>query len=97
MVYVTTELVPISTMHRQLDDDVAGNANNSTANSTNNSAATASMKNHTTVQHINQPPVIEASRYNLPVSAMQYKIINDIRSHVCTIQNRMCVRGWKQP
>ena len=53
-----------------------------TANSTNNSAAPYAYHSAT---HEPTPPVTEASRYDLPVSAMEYEIIDAVRSHDCTI------------
>ena len=56
----------------------------SSSNATSNKAKTG-MKQHTIVVSINRPQEVQETRYNLPVSTMEYEIIDAIRSHDCTI------------
>jgi len=72
-VYVPSDTIKISTMHRY--DTVvapvgikAGHANG-----------------RNVVLTINRPADIQESRYDLPVSAMEYEIIDAVRSNDCTI------------
>ena len=77
-VYIPTETVKVSTMHRMLDDA----SNVGTSKATNDDDA---KKRNNVVQRINRPASIEESRYNLPVSTMEYEIIDAVRSNDCTI------------
>ena len=72
-VYVPSEIGEISTMHHMLDDDDDRSESKRTNQST------------TKVQPVHRPADIEASRYDLPVSAMECEIIDAVRSHDCTI------------
>jgi len=79
-VYVPTETVTVSSTVLGL----GGGVDQSTSlSSTKNS--TSKLKKHKVVQTINRPQEIQESRYNLPVSTMEYEIIDAIRSNDCTI------------
>ena len=76
-VYVpSSETITISTMHRPCDDD---------ANEKSSSDNTRNKKRNVVVQRIDRPASIEESRYDLPVSGMEYEIIDAVRSNDCTI------------
>lgn len=72
-VYIPSKPVKVSTMHRLGGSDESANLK---------STGTDRKK---ILQHINRPADIEESRYDLPVSAMEYEIIDAVRSHDCTI------------
>lgn len=75
-VYVPSETVTVSTMHRR-DAVVDKEGDASKSKSAND--------NSNKIQHIARPASIEESRYDLPVSAMEYEIIDAVRSNDCTI------------
>ena len=71
------------------DDDADDNANNST----NNSTATAHMKEHTIVQHINQPTP------QLKPPATTSRLRHRIRNHQCRTLTRLhhhLLQDWKR-
>ena len=68
-VYVPSETIKVSTLHR-LDAPV--------------DTGTVGNKKHA-VQTIKRPADVEESRYDLPVSAMEFEIIDAVRSNDCTI------------
>jgi HrpA-like RNA helicase len=68
-VYVPSETIKVSTMHR-FDVPV--------------DISSGDSRNHR-VQIINRPADVEESRYDLPVSAMEFEIIDAVRSNDCTI------------
>jgi hypothetical protein len=71
-VYVpSSEPITVSTMHHLYNDT--------------NKAPDIVQKRNVAVQQINRPASIEESRYNLPVSSMEYEIIDAVRSNDCTI------------
>jgi len=72
-VYIPSEPLKVSTMHRLGGSDESANLK---------STGTDMKK---ILKHINRPADIEESRYDLPVSAMEYEIIDAVRSHDCTI------------
>jgi len=80
-VYVPTETVTVSSTVLGLG---GGGGDQSTSSSSKNST-TSKLKQHTKVQTINRPLEVQESRYNLPVSTMEYEIIDAIRSNDCTI------------
>jgi hypothetical protein len=71
-VYVPIEIPMVSTVHL-IGQDVKAND------------ALGGTEKRTTAIPIHRPASIEASRYDLPVSAMEYEIIDAIRSNDCTI------------
>ncbi len=71
-VYVPIEIPMVSTVHLIGHDVKSNNAFGGT-------------EKLITATHIHRPTSIEASRYDLPVSAMEYEIIDAIRSNDCTI------------
>ncbi|KAL7542196.1 hypothetical protein ACHAXR_012458, partial [Thalassiosira sp. AJA248-18] len=87
-VYVPTETVMVSTKHL-LDDknDDDGKSTNAatTTTTTNTPPKKKQQQQHTIVQPINRPTEIQTSRYNLPVSTMEYEIIDAVRNNDCTI------------
>ncbi|KAL3777890.1 hypothetical protein ACHAW5_002061 [Stephanodiscus triporus] len=66
----SSEAITISTMRHAFDD-----ANKSDI----------TKKRNVAVQRIDRPASIENSRYDLPVSSMEYEIIDAVRSNDCTI------------
>ena len=70
-VYVPSETVKVSTMHR-LDADVE----------VNNPAGDSKGAKH---RQILRPEEVEESRFDLPVSGMEFEIIDAVRSNDCTI------------
>lgn len=68
-VYVPVEIPMVSTMHL-IGKDASPNGG---------------TEKRTAATHVHRPASIEASRYDLPVSAMEYEIIDAIRSNDCTI------------
>ena len=68
-VYVPSETIKVSTMHR-VGTLVNGNGGD---------------VNKQVVRTINRPVDIEDGRYDLPVSAMEFEIIDAVRSNDCTI------------
>jgi len=78
-VYVPSETPLVSTKH--LLDEKSANNNISSVDK----SPIKGAKKHNIVQHINRPADIEESRYDLPVSAMEYEIIDAVRSKDCTI------------
>jgi hypothetical protein len=68
-VYVPSETIKVSTMHR-IDVPV--------------DISSGDSRNHR-VQIVNRPADVEESRYDLPVSAMEFEIIDAVRSNDCTI------------
>ena len=81
-VYVPSETVTVSTMHLlENEDDDTKNNNDAISKAT----ATSNKKKHNIIQHINRPDEIKESRYDLPVSTMEYEIIDAIRNNDCTI------------
>ncbi|KAL3823873.1 hypothetical protein ACHAXA_005455 [Cyclostephanos tholiformis] len=72
-VYVPShEPITVSTMHHLFDD-------------VNKSSDDIVQKRNMIVQRIDRPASIEESRYDLPVSSMEYEIIDAVRSNDCTI------------
>jgi hypothetical protein len=77
-VYVPIEIPMVSTMHLIGNDAISKDA-------TKESDDAPGAAKRTTATHIHRPASIEASRYDLPVSAMEYEIIDAVRSNDCTI------------
>jgi hypothetical protein len=67
-VYVPSETIKVSTMHR-IDAPIREGSE---------------PKSHR-VQTVNRPKDVDESRYDLPVSAMEFEIIDAVRSNDCTI------------
>ena len=78
-VYVPTETVTVSSTVLGLGGD------QSTASSFAKNSKSKLKKDTRVVQTINRPQEVQESRYNLPVSTMEYEIIDAIRSNDCTI------------
>ena len=76
-VYVPSEPPTVSTMMMSNQEDASSSNNTTTSKAT--------MKQHTIVLPIHRPPEVQETRYNLPVSTMEYEIIDAIRSNDCTI------------
>lgn len=77
-VYVPTEVPTVSTIHLIGKDVISENADKELNNAPDTEKRIVAM-------HIHRPVSIEASRYDLPVSAMEYEIIDAVRSNNCTI------------
>jgi HrpA-like RNA helicase len=77
-VYVPTEVPTVSTIHLIGKDVISENADKELNNAPDTEKRIVAM-------HIHRPVSIEASRYDLPVSAMEYEIIDAVRSNDCTI------------
>ena len=86
-VYVPSETVTaVSTMRGKSDDTTTASGGDSSAgNTTPSSNGNAITKKRSVVQQIDRPAAIEESRYDLPVSAMEYEIIDAVRTNDCTI------------
>ena len=80
-VYVPTETVTVSSTVLGL----GGGVDQSTSSSSTKDSKSKLKKHTRVVQIINRPNEVQESRYNLPVSTMEYEIVGAIRSNDCTI------------
>jgi len=79
-VYVPSETVTVPTMHDRMEEEKASSGEKKSKNQ-----FAKGIKKRNVVQQINRPACIEESRYDLPVSAMEYEIIDAVRANDCTI------------